>query len=345
MGEEWAREWGRWCAATRATETPAQRYAAIPLEGSQPHTRPRPTMIRGAGPDHSWDGAMKKWLQAALGPQTGWTGDVSSLVTAPVPPRIVLHATNVLRSTEIHTWGHRAATIQWHPLEDGAARLAVAHFKTGGPVYDDAPSRLDDIRGYLLLMLPTDLAAALHQELDSCKGLRVEREAVADGNLLALLHRGAADRCQWDMLAPHLTGCHVYMATPAQGHPRPAWDDLIAAFHDHEILPDNTWREVQRRRSAETTDAASAPACSRSGNPSDRGGTTSGSAISALGRRPPTSHTPATSAGNATQCPRQREQVPTGARSASRWPRAPGPNLPRARTGALRRRLCTGASG
>ena len=52
VGVEWAREWGRWCAATRAPETPAQRYAAIPLEGWGPHTRPRPTMIRGAGPDH-----------------------------------------------------------------------------------------------------------------------------------------------------------------------------------------------------------------------------------------------------------------------------------------------------
>ena len=33
VGEEWAREWGRWCAATRAPETPAQRYAANPLQG------------------------------------------------------------------------------------------------------------------------------------------------------------------------------------------------------------------------------------------------------------------------------------------------------------------------
>ena len=71
VGEEWAREWGRWCAATRAPETPAQRYAAIPLGGWAPHTRPRPTMIRGAGPDHSWDAATKEWLQAARGPQTG----------------------------------------------------------------------------------------------------------------------------------------------------------------------------------------------------------------------------------------------------------------------------------
>ena len=114
----------------------------------------------------------------------------------PVPPRIVLHAANVLRATEIHTSGHSTATIRRHPPEDGDARLAVAHLKTGGPVDDDALSRLDDTRGPILLMLPSDLTAALRQELDSCDGLRVEWEAVADGNLLALLHRDTADECQ-----------------------------------------------------------------------------------------------------------------------------------------------------
>ena len=100
-----------------------------------------------------------------------------------------------------------------------------------------------------------------------------------------------------------------------------------------------------RRRLAGTTSAASAPACWRSGTPSDRGGTTSGSAISTPGRRPPTSHTSATSAGNATRCPPRSRQAPTGARSAPRWPLAPGSSLPWARTGARRRGLCTGASG
>ena len=42
VGEEWAREWSQWCAATRAPETPAQRCAAIPLEGWGQDTRPRP---------------------------------------------------------------------------------------------------------------------------------------------------------------------------------------------------------------------------------------------------------------------------------------------------------------
>ena len=221
VGEEWAREWSRWCAATRAPETPAQRYAAIPLEGWGPDTPPRPTVIRGAGPDHPWDAATGEWLQAAPGPPTVWTEDVSSLVRTPVPPRIVLHATNILRATEIRKWGHAAATVRWHPPEDGAAQLAVAHFKAGGPVYDDTLSWLSDTQGPLLLMLPTDIAAALRQELDACEGLQVGWEAVADGTLLALLHQGAENGCQWDVLTPHLTGRHVYMATPPPGAPPP----------------------------------------------------------------------------------------------------------------------------
>ena len=122
----------------------------------------------------------------------------------------------------------------------------MAHFKNGGPVYDDALSRLGDIPGPLLLMLPTDLAAALRRELDSCEGLRVGWGAVADGNLLALLHRGAADGCQWDALVPHLAGHHTFPATLPRGQPRPAWDDLIAAFNDPGILPDDTWQEARQ---------------------------------------------------------------------------------------------------
>ena len=45
-----------------------------------------------------------------------------------------------------------------------------------------------------------------------------------------------------------------------------------------------------------------------------------------------------------TQCPPQRRQAPTHAPGASRWPRAPRPNLLQARAGARRRRPCTGAS-
>ena len=245
--EEWAREWGWWRAATRAPEAPAQQYAAVPLEGWGPHTRPRPTMIRGAGPDHPWDAAAEEWLRAAPEPHVRWSGDVSSLIRAPLSPRIVLHTANVLQAAEIHTWGRAAATIRRLPPEGGAARLTVAHFKNGGPVYDNALSRLGDILGPLLPMLPTDLAAALRQQLDSCEGLRVGWEAVAEGNLLALLHRDAADKCQWGALVPHPTGRHTYMATPPRRHPRPAWDDLIAPFHDHGILPDDTWQEVRQK--------------------------------------------------------------------------------------------------
>ena len=164
--------------------------------------------------------------------------------TRPAPHRP--SAANVLWATEKRTWGHAAATVRWHPPEDGAAQLAVAHFKAGGPVYA-ALSQLGDTQGPLLLMLPADIAVALRQELDGCEGLRVGWEAVADGTLLALLHRDTANGCRWDALTPHSTGRRVYMATPPQGHPRPAWGDLIAAFHDHGILPDDTWQEVQRK--------------------------------------------------------------------------------------------------
>ena len=174
MGEEWAREWGRWCAATRAPETPAQRYAAIPLKGWGPHTRPRPTMIRGAGPDHPCDAAVNEnGCNRPRSHKQGGKGTCPRSFERPSPPRIVLGTANVLRATEIHTWGRDAATIRWHPPEDGAAGLAMAHFKTRGPVYDDALSQLDNTQGPLLLMLPTDLAAALRQELDSCDGPRV----------------------------------------------------------------------------------------------------------------------------------------------------------------------------
>ena len=344
VGEERAREWGRWCAAMRTPETPAQRYAAIPLEGWGPHTRPRPTMIRGAGPDHPLDAATKEWLQAAPGRQAGWTGDVSSLIRAPIPPCIVLHTADVLRATEIHTWGRDAATIRWLPWEDGAAPLAVAHFKTGGPVYDDALSRLGDKLGPLLLMLPADLAAALRQELDSCDGLWVGWEAVADGSLLALLHRDAADEYRWGTLAPNLTGRHIYMATPPRGSARRGMTSSPPSTTTGFSLT-TRGRRSGRRRSARTTGAASTPTCWSSETPFARGGTTSGSAVSAPGHRPPTSHTAATSAGNATGCPPQRQRAPTGARTAPRWPRAPGGNPPRARTGARKRRPCTGASG
>ena len=247
VGAEWAHKWGGWCAATRAPGAPAQQYAAIPLKGWGPHTRPRPTMIRGAGSDHPWDAAAEGWLQAAPEPHVGSGGDVSSLIRAPFPPPIVLYTANVLQATEIHTWGRDAATVRWLPPEGGAARLTVAHIKNEGPVYDDALSRLGNIPGPLLLVLPIDLAAALPRELDSCEGLRVEWETIADGNLLALFHRSAADKCQWGALVPHFAGHHTYMATPPpRGHPRPAWDYLIAAFHDHRILPDDTWQDVRQ---------------------------------------------------------------------------------------------------
>ena len=78
---------------------------------------------------------------------------------------------------------------------EGGTRVRPAHFKKAGPTYDDAVSRLGDLRGPLLLMLCTDLAAALHREVDGYDGLRVGWEAVANCALLALLQHGTADAC------------------------------------------------------------------------------------------------------------------------------------------------------
>ena len=344
VGEEWAREWGRWCAATRAPATPAQRYAAIPVKGWGPDTRLRPTAIRGAGPDQSWDAATGEWLQAAPGPQTGWTGDVSSLVRAPVPPRIVLHAANILRATEMRTWAHAAATVWWHPPEDGAAQLAVAHFKAGGPVFDDALSRLGDTQGPLLLMLPTGIAAALRQELDGCEGLRVGWEAVADGTLLALLHRDTASGCQWDALTPHLTGRHVYMATPPQGHPRPTWDDLIAAFHDHGILPDDTWQEVQRKTLGKDYRRRVRARLLEIRDPLRQ--RWDDLWLRHLDPWSPPSHLPHT-CRLCGECDKVSSAASTGANRCARCAQVavcPWPEPPQARAGAQRRRPCTGAS-
>ena len=226
--------------------TPAAQYAAVPLEGQGPHTRPRPTVIHGAGPERPWDGETTEWLRAAPKPHTGWRGDVSSLVWAPLSPRLVLHTANILRATEIPAWGRDAATVRWFPPEEGGTRLTVAQFKKAGPTYDDALSRLGNLSGPLFLMLPTDLTVALRREVDGQDGLRTGWETVADGALLALLYRGNADGCRWDALVPQLTGGHTYMTT-AQGHPRPEWDDFIAAFHDHKVICDDTWQAVWQK--------------------------------------------------------------------------------------------------
>ena len=159
----------KWCAATRAPETPAQRYAAIPLKGWGPDTRPRPTVIRGAGPDQPWDTETGEWLQAAPGLQTGWTGDVSSLVRTPVPPRIVLCRQRTPGYGDTHMGTRRGRRPVAPPGGRGrpARRGALQRWGAG------IRRRLGDTQGSLLLMLPTDIAAALRQELDGCEGLRV----------------------------------------------------------------------------------------------------------------------------------------------------------------------------
>ena len=108
-------------------ETPAAQYAAVPLEGWGPHTQPQPTVICRAGPQRPWDAGTTEWLRVTPEPHTGWRGDVSSLLWAPLPPQLVLRAATIIWAAEIRTWGREAATIWWFPPEEGGTRLNVAH--------------------------------------------------------------------------------------------------------------------------------------------------------------------------------------------------------------------------
>ena len=71
VGAVWAREWTWWCATTRVPGTPAPQYAAVLLEGRGPHTRPHPTMIRGAGPERPWEVVATEWLGGGPGAPHG----------------------------------------------------------------------------------------------------------------------------------------------------------------------------------------------------------------------------------------------------------------------------------
>ena len=334
MGAEWAREWSWWCATTHAPGTPAPQYAAVPFGGSGPHTQPRPTMIRGAGPERPWDVAGAEWLRVAPEPRAEPSGDVSSLIRAPLPPRFVLHAASMLQATEIHTWRCDTANVRWLPPEDVGTRLTVAHFKERGPTYDDAVSRRSDVPGLLLLMLLTDFAAALRWELDGCDRLKVGWEAVADGTLLPVLHRDTADGCRWDALVPHLTRRHTYMTTPPRGTPARRGMTSSRSPTTTASSPTTRGKRSGGKRSVATTDAVSAPACWNSGTPFYNSATTSGSAASTPGHQPPTSHTPATSARSATRCPPPCRRV-------AAWPWLEPPAGPRRRTEeeALHRRI------
>ena len=163
----------------------------------------------------------------------------------PFPPALATHGQNTL-GRDIRGGGSNAPTVRCFPPKEGGTRLTVAHFRKGWPVYHDALSQLGELPRPLVLMLPTNLAVALSQLLDGQDRLRPAWEAVARGALLSLSGRGDADVFRWDALVPHLAGRHAYMTT-ARGHPRQDQDDLIAAFEDHRVLPDDTWQAFRQK--------------------------------------------------------------------------------------------------
>ena len=132
VGAEWAHKWSRWCATTRTRGTPATQYAPVPLEGWGPHTRPRPTVIRGAGPERPLDAETTEKLRPAPEPHTGWCATCPCSSGHPSSPGLVLHTANILQAVEIRTWRCEAATLRWLPPEEGGSRLTVAHYKKRG---------------------------------------------------------------------------------------------------------------------------------------------------------------------------------------------------------------------
>ena len=170
VGEEWAREWGRWCAATRAPETPAQRYAAIPAPGvGAGHPAEDPPWSEGRdlttrGTRRQGDGCRRPQGRKRDG--LGTYPHSSGRPSRPASSFTLPTCSGPRRYTRC---GHRPVATprgRGHPTHRGA-------LQSGGPVYDDALSRLGDKQGPLLLMFPTGIAAALRQELDGCEGLRV----------------------------------------------------------------------------------------------------------------------------------------------------------------------------
>ena len=290
VGEEWAREWSEWCAAKRAPETPAQRYAAIPLESRGPDIRLRPTVIHGAGPNHPWDAATGEWLQAAPGPQTGSTGDVSSPVRTPPHRPSRRQRTPGYRDTQMGTrHGHRPMA----PPEDGAAQLAVTHFKTWGAGIQRRPVPTGRHPGALAPHAPHRRCARSWTAAKGCEwDGRQSRTAPYWPSSTGTLQTGA-NGIRW---RPTSQGATCTWRPPPRGTPARRGTTSSPPSTTTGFSPETRGGRSSGRRSAGTAGTASTPACWRSGTPSDRGGTTSGSAISTLGCRPPTSHTPADSA-------------------------------------------------
>ena len=106
---------------------------------------------------------------------------------------------------QLHVW--------WLSPEGGDSRLIVAHFRKGGPAYDDALSCLGNLPGRLLILLPTDLAVKLRCQLDNHHRLRVGWETVSSGALLALIHWDDTDEYRWNALVTHLDEHHNYIST------------------------------------------------------------------------------------------------------------------------------------
>ena len=246
VGADWAPKWSPWCATMRSPEATAERYPAIPLEGWGPHTRPRPTTIRGAGPGHPWDAEAGVWFCTAPEPHTGWRGDLFSPLRKPIPPRLVLHAGNILQATQIRGWERDAATIRWLPPEEGGHPAHGGALPKGGgavrqcPVPPGRPPR----------------ALPPHALLQPC--CRATPRAGPPSGSQSLLG-GSRRRCpagppppewfRWALMGRHLTPPRraPYLYVSRHGAPLPRVGRTHRGLDDQGVHPTNT-RETVREK-------------------------------------------------------------------------------------------------
>ena len=110
-------------------------------------------------------------------------------------------------------------------------------------MYNDYLSRLGGLHGPPLLEAPSSLVTVLRRELHRHAEASLGWEAVANDGLLALLHPHGAGGHRLEALMFHPDSHQTYVLPPPE-QPRPGWEDLIAAFHDHVLLPTDTWHPV-----------------------------------------------------------------------------------------------------
>ena len=128
VGAGWARESDRWCATGRAGGPRAAVHGRPGRGMGAAHAATVHHDSQG-GPRSPAGRGAEGLLRAAPGPHPGWSGDVSPLMRAPLPPALYSEPPTCSKPQRYTPWGCNVATIWWLPPEGGATRLTIS--KTG----------------------------------------------------------------------------------------------------------------------------------------------------------------------------------------------------------------------